>query len=148
MSREICLKEALRDPVIVWALWKWAFICFSVTPYPGGRWAEARIHRRHPPCSYPRTPGAPSHCEQSQTLSESFIWNNRRKQCIIVPAPLTHEISTDATVPCPTLTGDCVHHWYYNSRDRFSMSRSRGGEELMFSLMDQESLSHNQEDQQ
>ena len=144
MSREICLKEALRDPVIVWALWKWAFVSpWHLTQEEDERKPEpiGDIHRvalighQEPPLIVSRVKHYP------RVLSETTGANN----ALLFLLPSSRDIYW---CHCPTLTGDCVHHWYYNSRDRFSMSRSRGGEELMFSLMDQESLSHNQEDQQ
>ena len=144
MSREICLKEALRDPVS--ALWKWAFVSpWHLTQEEDERKPESigDIHRvaipghQEPPLIVSRVKHYP------RVLSETTGANN----ALLFLLPSSRD-----TYWCHCHMSNthcnCVHHWYYNSRDRFSMSRSRGGEELMFSLMDQESLSHNQEDQQ
>ena len=144
MSREICLKETLRDPVIVWALWKWAFVSpWHLTQEEDERKPESigDIHRvaipghQEPPLIVSRVKHYP------RVLSETTGANNAL--LFLLPS-LTRYL----LMPLSHTHSNCVHHWFYNSRDRFSMSRSRGGEELMFSLMDQESLSHNQEDQQ
>ena len=104
-----------------------------ILSHPRGTLAEAREHMRHPPCSCSRTPAHPSPA-QSQTLSESFIWNWQTMH-FIVPVPLTRYDATH----CLMVTVH-VHYWYFNSRDRFSVTIGRG-EELMLSLMDQETLS-------
>ena len=90
MSREICLKETLRDPVIVivivWTLWKWAFVSpWHLTQEEDQRKPEpiGDIHRvalighQQPPLSVSRVKHYP------RVLSETT-----GKQCIIVPAPL------------------------------------------------------------
>ena len=146
MSREICLKETLRDPVIVWALWKWAFVSpWHLTQEEDQRKPEpiGDIHRvalighQEPPLSGSRVK------HYLRVLSETtgannallFLLPSLTRYLLMPVSHVQHSLVTVFTIDIITaVTG--------------SQCPGRGGEELMFSLMDQESLSHNQEDQQ